>query len=72
MVDLCDCFYITDLYCLTSLIDLYDLLQGTAVVQQRRPEDEQPIEVGKLAASDYFGMLGSFILASRSVIVLSI
>lgn len=29
--------------------------QGTAVVQQKRSEEEEPIEVGKLAASDYFG-----------------
>lgn len=33
------------------------LLQGTAAVLQRRSENEEFVEVGRLGPSDYFGML---------------
>lgn len=35
------------------------LLQGTAAVLQRRSENEEFVEVGRLGPSDYFGMLHS-------------
>ena len=34
---------------------LFCLLQGSAAVLQRRAENEEPVEVGRLAVSDYFG-----------------
>ena len=37
-----------------------DFLQGQAAVYQRRGPNEDPIEVSKLAASDYFGKIFSF------------
>lgn len=36
-----------------------DLLKGTAAVLQRRSENEEFVEVGRLAPSDYFGELHS-------------
>lgn len=36
-----------------------DLLKGTAAVLQRRSENEEFVEVGRLAPSDYFGELCS-------------
>lgn len=36
-------------------------LQGTAAVLQRRSENEEFVEVGRLGPSDYFGMLNLFI-----------
>lgn len=36
--------------------DFYIIVEGTAVVLQQRSEGEDPTEVGRLGASDYFGI----------------
>jgi len=46
-------------------------LKGTAVVQQRRNEDEDPIEVAKLQSSDYFGKIPAAIPAANSDIAVT-
>lgn len=38
-----------------QLFDCCDLLKGTAAVLQRRSENEEFVEVGRLGPSDYFG-----------------
>lgn len=38
-----------------QLLNCCDLLKGTAAVLQRRSENEEFVEVGRLAPSDYFG-----------------
>jgi len=40
-----------------QLFNCCDLLKGTAAVLQRRSENEEFVEVGRLAPSDYFGEL---------------
>lgn len=35
--------------------DFYIIVEGTAVVMQARSPSEEPIEVGRLGTSDYFG-----------------
>ena len=35
---------------------IFDTLQGSASVYQKKGESEEPVEVGKLGPSDYFGM----------------
>ena len=47
------CFYTCSGLLLLSVIHC----QGTASVLQRRAENEEPVEVGKLGPSDYFGEL---------------
>lgn len=45
-------------------------LQGTAAVLQRRSENEEFVEVGRLGPSDYFGMLGSLMLNTHCSLLL--
>lgn len=35
--------------------DFYIIVEGTALVLQNRAEGEEPMEVGRLGPSDYFG-----------------
>lgn len=35
--------------------DFYIIVEGTAVVMQARSPNEEPVEVGRLGTSDYFG-----------------
>lgn len=46
---------LVDRVLLTSLILYFSVSQGKAVVLQRKTEDGEYIEVGKLGPSDYFG-----------------
>lgn len=43
----------------TLLIGLFCCWQGSAAVLQRRSENDEPVEVGRLGVSDYFGKLKS-------------
>jgi len=36
---------------------MFVLLQGQAAVLQRRSDNEEPVEVGRLGTSDYFGTI---------------
>jgi cAMP-dependent protein kinase regulator len=36
--------------------DFYIIVEGTALVLQYRAEGDEPVEVGRLGPSDYFGM----------------
>ena len=46
--------------------DFYIITEGSASVLQRKSESDDPIEVGKLGPSDYFGKLPSTVLTSGS------
>ena len=37
--------------------DFYIIVEGTALVLQYRAEGDEPVEVGRLGPSDYFGTL---------------
>lgn len=41
--------------------DFYIIVEGTALVLQYRAEGDEPVEVGRLEPSDYFGVLELFL-----------
>ncbi|XP_076345277.1 cAMP-dependent protein kinase regulatory subunit-like isoform X2 [Tachypleus tridentatus] len=49
--------------------DFYIIEQGTAVVLQRRSEDEPQVEVGRLGPSDYFGEIALLLDRPRAATV---
>lgn len=42
--------------------DFYIIVEGTALVLQYRAEGEEPMEVGRLGPSDYFGKSSCIII----------
>ena len=46
---------VVDIHVFYDVFFIY--LQGAASVLQRRSENEEPVEVGKLGPSDYFGKI---------------
>lgn len=49
--------------------DFYIILEGTAVVTQYRNEGEEPVEVGRLGPSDYFGEVALILDRPRAATV---
>jgi cAMP-dependent protein kinase regulator len=44
--------------------DFYIIVEGTALVLQYRAEGEEPMEVGRLGPSDYFGKSSYVVIPS--------
>jgi len=51
--------------------DFYIITEGQAIVLQRKSDNEEPIEVGKLAPSDYFGEIALLLDRPRAATVVS-
>lgn len=51
--------------------DFYIIVEGTAIVKQNRTEGEEPTEVGKLAAGDYFGEIALLLNRPRAATVVA-
>lgn len=49
--------------------DFFIIVEGTAVVTQTRTEGEDPIEVGRLGPSDYFGEIALILDRPRAATV---
>ena len=49
--------------------DFYIITEGTAVVTQFRNEGEDPVEVGRLGPSDYFGEIALILDRPRAATV---
>ncbi len=49
--------------------DFYIIVEGTAVVTQYRNEGEEPVEVGRLGPSDYFGEIALILDRPRAATV---
>lgn len=51
--------------------DFFIICEGQASVLQRRAENEEPVEVGKLGPSDYFGEIALLLDRPRAATVIS-
>lgn len=51
--------------------DFFIITEGSASVLQRRAENEEPVEVGKLGPSDYFGEIALLLDRPRAATVIS-
>ncbi|XP_060534714.1 cAMP-dependent protein kinase type I regulatory subunit isoform X1 [Cylas formicarius] len=51
--------------------DFYIIVEGTATVKQNRGEGEEPIEVGRLGPSDYFGEIALLLDRPRAATVVA-
>lgn len=51
--------------------DFYIIVEGTALVLQRRAEGEEPAEVGRLGPSDYFGEIALLLDRPRAATVVA-
>ena len=49
--------------------DFFIIVEGTAVVTQYRNEGEEPVEVGRLGPSDYFGEIALILDRPRAATV---
>ena len=49
--------------------DFFIIAEGTAVVTQYRNEGEEPVEVGRLGPSDYFGEIALILDRPRAATV---
>ncbi|XP_052764959.1 cAMP-dependent protein kinase regulatory subunit-like isoform X1 [Mya arenaria] len=51
--------------------DFFIILEGQAAVLQRRSDNEEPVEVGRLGTSDYFGEIALLLNRPRAATVIS-
>ncbi|BFZ17470.1 hypothetical protein BsWGS_20509 [Bradybaena similaris] len=51
--------------------DFFIILEGTAAVLQRRSDNEEPVEVGRLGPSDYFGEIALLLDRPRAATVVA-
>ncbi|XP_052262463.1 cAMP-dependent protein kinase regulatory subunit-like isoform X2 [Dreissena polymorpha] len=51
--------------------DFFIILEGSAAVLQRRTENEDPVEVGRLGSSDYFGEIALLLDRPRAATVIA-
>jgi len=51
--------------------DFYIIEEGTAIVYQRRSEEEPQVEVGRLGSSDYFGEIALLLDRPRAATVVA-
>ncbi|XP_045133056.1 cAMP-dependent protein kinase type I regulatory subunit-like isoform X2 [Portunus trituberculatus] len=51
--------------------DFYIIVEGTAVVMQARSPSEEPVEVGRLGTSDYFGEIALLLDRPRAATVIA-
>ncbi|KAL4239998.1 cAMP-dependent protein kinase type I-alpha regulatory subunit [Mactra antiquata] len=51
--------------------DFFIILEGSAAVLQRRSDNEEPVEVGRLGTSDYFGEIALLLDRPRAATVIS-